>query len=134
MHTYIHYWHRPELYVTPFCNPDQHNLFQTLMGMLRWPIDLGWIDVQLETLQIPRFLASPRIGHQMQALYIIHYLQKHEPSWILMDSTKRAIEYKWSEEAYPPPQKKSSEVIKCICCYAQDEVADNVPGARGKSV
>ena len=30
--------YRPELDVTPFCDPDQDNYFQALIGMLRWLI------------------------------------------------------------------------------------------------
>ena len=79
-HQYTPLAYMPELNVTPFCNPDQHNLCQTLIGMLRCLIELGRIDLQLETSQLTSFLASPRIGHLMQALHIFHYLQNHDSS------------------------------------------------------
>ena len=40
--------YRPELDVTPFCNPEQHNLFQMLIAILHWLIGLERTDMQLE--------------------------------------------------------------------------------------
>ena len=41
--------YRPELDITPFCDPDQHNLFMMIVGMMRWLIELRKIDILLET-------------------------------------------------------------------------------------
>ena len=40
--------YQPELDITSFCNPDQHNIFMTIIGMMRWLIELVRIDILLE--------------------------------------------------------------------------------------
>ena len=123
--------YRPELDVTPFCDPDQHNLFQALIGMLRWLIELGRIDVLLEATQLSSYLASPRIGHLMQALHIFHYLDMHNSSWMPMDPNKIDVEYKGSQDNSPDARRA---VMKRLYPDAKEEIPDNMPEARGKSI
>ena len=123
--------YHPELDVIPFCDPDQHDLFQALVGMLRCLIELVRIDVLLETTQLSSYLLSPRMGHLMQAIHIFHYLEMHDSSWMPMDPNKLDIEYKG-------PQKNSAIarqiVMKRLYPDAAEEFPDNMPESRGKSV
>ena len=123
--------YRPELDVSPFCNHEQHTIFQNLIGMLRWIVELGRIDVNLETSLLSSYLASPRIGHLHQALHIFHYLKNHNSSWIPMDPMKLDIEYKGPEEFSPESRRKS---MKVIYREAMEELPENMPEARGESV
>ena len=123
--------YRPELDITPFCDPDKHNLFQVLIGMLRWLIELGRVDVLLETSQLSSYLASPRVGHLMQALHIFHYLSRHDSSWMPMDPNKLDIEFKGPQEASPEVRRT---VMRKIYQDACEEIPDNQPTPRGKSV
>ena len=94
-------------------------------------MEFGQIDVQLETSQLSSFLGSSRIGHLIQALHIFHYLQHDDSSWMPMDPTKLDIEYKGPQKGSP---QKHCEVMKYIYCDAHEEIVDNVPEPRGKSV
>lgn len=123
--------YRPELDVSPFCNAEQHNLYQGLVGMLRWLIELGRIDVLLETAQLSTYLAAPRIGHLHQAIHIFHYLHKHNSSWIPMDPKKLILEYKGPPDNAP---KIRREKMKNIYRDACEDIPDNAPPPRGASV
>ena len=45
------------------------NVYQNLIGVLRWLIELGRIDVLLEVSLLSQYLAAPRIGHLQQLLW-----------------------------------------------------------------
>ena len=78
----------PELDLSPFCHEEQTQLYQHFIGMLRWAVELGCIDIQLETSQMLLYMANPRVGHLHQVFHIFHYLKNHMLSWIPMDSEK----------------------------------------------
>ena len=123
--------YRSKLDVTPFCDPDQHNLFQALIGMLRGLIELGRIDVLLVTTQLSSYLASPHIGHLMQAIHIFHCLEMHDSSWMPMDPHKLDIDYKDPQENSPIARRA---VMKRLQPDAKEEFPEDMPESRGKSV
>jgi hypothetical protein len=59
--------YRPELDLTPLLRPDQANYYQNLIGILRWAIELGRIDIHVHESMLSSFLSSPRQGHLEQA-------------------------------------------------------------------
>ena len=70
--------HKPELDVTPELNDDLGSRFLQLIGILRWTIELGRLDIFVEVSQLSQHQALPRRGH-LEALYhIFAYLKKHE--------------------------------------------------------
>ena len=65
--------YRPEIDGTAECDPKQHTYYQNLIGILRWAVELGRIDIHFEVSVLSQYLASPRIGHLHQALHIFKY-------------------------------------------------------------
>ena len=59
--------YRPELDSSEFCDSNLTTMFQNLIGVFRWIVELGRIDIQLETSLLSQYLAQPRIGHLEQA-------------------------------------------------------------------
>ena len=77
--------YKPELDVTDECDAEHVSRFQQLIGILRWAIELGRIDVQIEVALLSQYQASPREGH-LEALYLIfHYLSKNPKKRLVMD-------------------------------------------------
>ena len=77
--------YKPELDVTDECDAEHVSRFQQLIGILRWAIELGRIDVQIEVALLSQYQASPRDGH-LEALYLIfHYLSKNPKKRLVMD-------------------------------------------------
>jgi len=66
--------YQPELDISPVLGPDQANYFQSLIGVLRWAVELGCIDIHIDVAVLSSHLAEPRLGHLEQALHIFSYL------------------------------------------------------------
>ena len=130
-HPFSNVKYRPELDTSIFCNDKQVRVFQQILGMLRWLIELGRMDVLLETTLLASFLMSPRIGHLMQLANVVAYLKKHQRSSIIMDPAKLDLLWKGNESDHP---ERKREIMKTIYRDAVDDIPDNAPPARGKSV
>ena len=48
-----------------------------LIGILRWAVEIGRIDIYLETSLLSQYQANPRFGHLEAAYHIFAYLKKH---------------------------------------------------------
>ena len=123
--------YRPELDLSPFCNEAQTQLYQNFIGMLRWAVELGRIDILLETAQMSCYMANPRIGQLHQLFHIFHYLKHHISSWIPMDPEK--LDINWSGEDNESPQERR-KIMKTLYRDAKEEIPMNAPTPRGRSV
>jgi hypothetical protein len=69
--------YKPKLDVTPELNDELQLRFLQLIGILRWAIKLGRLDVFVKVSKLFQHQALPRRGH-LEALYhIFAYLKKH---------------------------------------------------------
>ena len=69
--------YRPELDVTDELGDELASRYLQLIGICRWAIELGRIDIFHEVSCLSQYQASPRIGH-LEALYhVFAYLKKH---------------------------------------------------------
>jgi len=59
--------------------------YQQLIGLLRWAVELGQIDILHEMAIMSQYLALPREGHLEKVYSIFSYLGKHECSCIVFD-------------------------------------------------
>ncbi len=66
--------YRPELDVTAPLDEEGMNRFQQLIGILRWSIELGRIDILTEVSCLSQDLAEPRDGHLIAVYKIFKYL------------------------------------------------------------
>ncbi|KAI2506538.1 Reverse transcriptase (RNA-dependent DNA polymerase) [Fragilaria crotonensis] len=79
--------YRPEVDTTDECNSEQATRFQNLIGVLRWAVELGRLDVYTEVALLSQHLALPRVGHLEAVYHVFAYLAKHETSRIIFDSS-----------------------------------------------
>ena len=69
--------YKPELDVTEELGPELASRFLQLIGICRWAVELGRIDIYLEVALLSQYQANPRIGH-LEALYhVFAYMKKH---------------------------------------------------------
>ena len=47
---------------------DGLQLFQELIGILRWAVEIGRVDILLEVSLLSSHLALPRVGHLQQVI------------------------------------------------------------------
>ena len=69
--------YKPELDTTPELRDDLFSRYQQLIGILRWAVELGRIDIALEVSLLSSFLCMPREGHMNAVYNIFGYLDKH---------------------------------------------------------
>ena len=79
--------YRPETDTTDECNQEGASRYSQLIGVLRWAVELGRIDMYTEVSLLSQHLALPRVGHLEAVYHIFAYLNKHEKSSIIFDPT-----------------------------------------------
>ena len=100
--------YRPEIDVTPELNDDLGNRFQQLIGILRWSIELGRIDIYTEVSCLSQYLCSPREGHLLAAYKIFRYLQVNltkNPGRLVFDGRYTPTDERLFESSVTDPQE-----------------------------
>ena len=77
--------YRPELDVSPELPLEHASYYQSLMGIFRWMIELGRVDICTEVSMLSSHMALPRQGHLEAALHVMSYLLLHHNSCLCMD-------------------------------------------------
>jgi len=118
--------YRPELDVTKELDETMASRFMQLIGILRWAIELGRIDIYTEVSQLSQHQALPREGHLEVAYHIFAYLKKNENGGrIVFDSKEPQVD----ERAFVSNVDWSD-----FYGDVQEELPPNMPEARGKRV
>ena len=118
------YKYKPEVDDTAELNASETRFYQELIGILRWAVELGQIDIHFEVSRMSSYMASPRIGHFEQVLHIFGYLQNVPKLTLAMDplmpdiSEDRFIEADWHD----------------FYRDAKEEIPPNLPVPKGKPV
>ena len=55
--------YRPELDTSPELDPEEGTYYQYLIGVLRWMVEMGRVDICCEVSMLSSFVAMPREGH-----------------------------------------------------------------------
>jgi hypothetical protein len=83
--------YRAELEVSPLLTPDQANYYMSLIGILRWAVELGRLDIYVDVTLLSSYMAQPRVGHMEQVLHIFAYLKCHLQSNLVFDPNEIKI-------------------------------------------
>ena len=84
--------YRPELDDTAELNLSGMRYYQELIGVLRWAVEIGRIDILLEVALLSSHLALPREGHLQQVYHIFAYLKNNVKRSIAFDPTHPMID------------------------------------------
>jgi hypothetical protein len=114
----------PWLEDTPELKADGVQRFQELIGQLRWAVEIGRVDILLETSLLSSYLAMPRVGHLEQTLHIFGYLKQH---------TKRKLAF---DPAHPDIDENRFQKCDWTEFYrdASEAIPGNMPAPRGNSM
>ena len=55
--------YKPELDVTEDLEPELESRYLQLIGIFRWAVEIGQVDIFLEVSLLSQYQASPRLGH-----------------------------------------------------------------------
>ena len=78
--------------VSTLLSPDEASYFQTIIGMVRWMVELGRIYIAVKVSQLSSFLAMPSQGHLVNALHIMSYLKIKHKSRLVLDTSYPGID------------------------------------------
>lgn len=79
------------------------SFFQHLIGVMRWMVELGRVDIAVEVSLLSSYLAYPREGHLEAAIHIIGYLRQKHNTRLIFDPTYPKInendfpQFDWTE-------------------------------------
>ena len=90
--------YKPEMDCTAELKTAGVQRFQEIVGSLRWAIEIGRVDILLETSLLSKHLALPREGHLEQALHVVGYLKSHKKLRLLFDSGFPKVKEKWFQQ------------------------------------
>ena len=79
----------PELYLIPLLCEAQHRLYQQLVGMAEWDVQIGSFYIRYALTYLKLFLAAPREGHLSQLVEIFGYFQSVTGRRIVLLSSHR---------------------------------------------
>jgi hypothetical protein len=116
--------YHPELDVSPLLGPEQANYYMSLIGILRWAVELGRIDIYVDVTLLSSYMAAPRIGHMEQVLHIFAYLKCHLQSNLVFDPNPVA----WNESEFTEYDR--TDFYK----DAKEPIPSNAPEPRGNAV
>ena len=133
--------YRPELDSSPELGGANGAYYQSLIGILRWVVELGRIDICCELSMMSSHLALPREGNLAQVFHIFVYLKKHHNSVLVFDLSYPDVNidtfpnHDWTKfygnvkEAMPPdmPEPLIKEVVmrffcRCRSCWREVNV------------
>jgi hypothetical protein len=107
---------------TPELSAKGLHYYQELIGVLRWAVEIGRLDILLEVALLSSHLALPRMGHLEQVYHIFGYLKQASKRTLYLDpdhpniGEDRFHEYDW-EDFYK---------------YAEEPLPPNMPTPRGR--
>jgi hypothetical protein len=92
--------------VSPVLGSELASRYQQLIGILRWAVEFGRVDILLEVSLLSSYLCQPREGH-IEAVYnIFAYLENHAEATMTFDDKQPMIieeafhKSDWSESVY----------------------------------
>jgi Reverse transcriptase (RNA-dependent DNA polymerase) len=114
--------YRAEMDMTDYCSPDIGHYYQQQIGVLRWAVELGRINICTEVLILAAYTTAPKIGHFNAMLHVFAFLLHHPRCRLVMDDDRGPVdegpEQDW-KEFYPD---------------ASEQLPSNAPKPRGNSV
>jgi hypothetical protein len=77
---------------SPELDPTRANFYQSQIGILRWCVDLGRIDIITEVSMLSTYLFLTREGHLEAVFHFFAYLGLHHNARVVFDPTYPAVD------------------------------------------
>jgi hypothetical protein len=72
--------------------PTRSNFYQSQIGILRWCVELGCIDIIIEVSMLSSYLCLQREGHLEAVFHVFAYLGLHHNARVVFDPTYPAVD------------------------------------------
>lgn len=114
--------YRPEIDVSDELDEKGIHIFQELIGILWWAVELGRVDIMTEVSCLSQHLCAPQVGHLDTAYMIfVHFLQH---------SLSKNTGYLAFDPLIPPPVEGSLSPDETIMQHRKEfypEAGDRIP-------
>ena len=120
----------PEMDTSPELDPNGITTYQQeLIGILRWSVEIGRVDILTELSMLSSYQAAPRQGHLEQIYHIFAYLKKKPKLTLYFYPQEPDINPRWFEG-------DSQETFREQYRDAKEQLPDStmMPEPRGASV
>ena len=114
--------YRPETDITPELEPKQASYYQSLIGILRWIVELGRADIVMETSAMASMMAMPREGHLNVLFQMFGFLKLRHNAVMVFDPNEPDID----ESQFAREDWSATPYGKC-----SEEIPTNAPEPRG---
>jgi hypothetical protein len=84
--------YKHELDESPELDSTRANHYQSRIGILRWCVELGRIDIIAEISMLSTYLCSPREGHLEAVFHVFAYLGLHHNTRVVFDPTYPSVD------------------------------------------
>jgi hypothetical protein len=137
--------YRPELDTTSELNLKGMRYYQEQIGVLRWAVELGRIDIAMEISMLSTHLAAPREGHLQQVYHCFAYLKAKPKRTLAFDSQHPIIDearfqkcdwhdfYRGAQEPIPGDAPESRGNAVSTHCFVDADHAGNRVTRRSQS-
>jgi hypothetical protein len=138
--------YRPELDVSSVLGSELASRYSQLIGILRWAVELGRVDILLEVSLMSSHLCQPREGHLDALYHIFAYLNKHENAPMAFDPGMPVLNESafpitdWSESVYgdveeelPPKMPKPLGNPVTMTCFVDAKHAGDKVTRRSQT-
>ena len=117
--------YRPELDVTTELGAQEATYYQSIIGVLRWMIELGRVDICLEVSTMSSYLALPMVGYLNQVHHVFGYLRKHHKTELVFNPSDLMVD----ERSFERKDWASSEFGHLF--DERKELSPSMPQPRG---
>ncbi len=137
--------YRPELDVTSKMKIEGIRYCQELIGVLRWAVELGRIDITMEVLMLSSYLALPRKGQLQQVYHVFGYLKARPKKTLVFDPTHPDIDearfecydwhnfYRGAKESIPGDAPEPRGNVVSTHCFVDADHAGNKVTRRSQT-
>ena len=98
--------YRPESDVSPELSSLKATYFQSLVGVLRWVVELGRADLAMETSALASIIGLPRVGYLEVVYQMFSFLKNKYNGVVVFNPTEPDLDFSqfpsedWSASAY----------------------------------
>ena len=106
-------------------SPDEASYYETIIGVMRWMVELGRFDIDVEVLQLSFFLAMTLKVHMVSAFHIMSYLRIRHNYRLFLDPSYADINLS---------EFKSEDNCTAFYGYTKEAKPHNSPKPLGKKI
>ena len=138
--------YRPEIDTTPELSPIESTYYQSLIGVLRWIVELGRGDICMEVSAMASMMAMPREGHLDQLFHMFAFLKCNHNGVMVFDPTEPTIDeslfpeqdwsatpYSGSKEELPPNMCEPRGIGMTMRAFVDSDHATDTTNRRSRT-